>query len=189
MLVLALLSVPPVLADVPDAIPVEVESHRAHRPPPPPPPPRRPPPPPPPRPAPPADPVHEVSLTLSATDLAFGLLTGNLEARLAPEVSLVGTLGLGSDGQQGRYRLGGELRGYVVGDFDRGLFLGAGVEATNVGWFDLDGGATGLSGFGGAKLTLPVGLTLEGKLGVEGLGDGRFGYLQPVAAVNLGWSF
>lgn len=186
MPILALLSVPTVLADVPEAVPVEVESYRGHRPPPPPPPPRRPPPPPPPRPAPKADPGHDLSLTLSTTDLGYGLLTGNLEARLAPEVSLGGTLGLGG---WGRYRLGGELRGYVVGNFDRGLFLGAGVESTNVGWFDLDGGAVGVSGFGGAKLALPPGFTLEGKLGVEALGDGAVGYLQPVAALNLGWSF
>lgn len=188
MLIFTLLSIHPAFADAPESAPVATDEYRGRRPPPRPPPPRRPPPPPP-RYGPPPAADHDVSLTLTVSDLRFVMITGNLEVELVPRFSLGGTVGVGSDGQEGLYRLGGEARGYLLGDFDGGLFLGAGVGVTNAGWFELDGGAAAVSGFGGAKLTLPVGFTLEGKLGAEALGTRTAAYVQPVAAINLGWSF
>lgn len=156
-----------------------------------PPPPRRPPP------RPPAAPVatvreagHDLSLTLDGVDLALGVADLTVELRVAPKTSLGLEGALGSDGEGLVGKGGLELRQYLLGDFDRGLYLGIGADYGNFHEFLPTTTALGVGPTVGAKYTLPVvPLTVGAEVGVDLVAAEDFLAVAPTVGVALGFSF
>ncbi len=138
------------------------------------------------------------------------VVSGRLERSVTPWLSISLTGGYGSlpkNGPAGRGRtstfaLGGELRGYLVGGFDRfGVFVAA--DFTHRSAPDLEFGDTvsartfpiGLtaSGLLGTKLVTTAGFTLEARFGASYVvNDRRFDggpRVLPHGGVSAGWTF
>jgi hypothetical protein len=156
-------------------------------------PPRRPPPPPP-REAParverPAE--HGFSVVVNVVDAPTPLLSAGVEAALGRRASVGSTLGLGVTDRVGLYDFHVDARGYALGTFDTGLFVGAGAGVTNYTPVSYGIETPKLAAFAGGKLTLPVGLTLEASVGAEAHLDllDEAALIAPAARVGVGWSF
>lgn len=171
------------------------------------PPPRRGPPPPPPRPvvvvrgapapAPVAraparkDPTNDVSLTLSALHLAVPMAAVNAEFETSRHTSLGMTFGFGTPNQHPALDLGLEGRGYMLGNFDRGLYLGAEGRITSVPFYTQTNEAA-LAGavFFGAKTTFkPVPFTLDAQIGPQFVAGATYGAVGPMVQLSAGFSF
>ena len=150
------------------------------------------------------------SLTFSPAHLILTTLEVTGEARLAPRLSaaVIGGLGrfgsidpLEEDGHTTVYELGGQVRWYALGDFRRGLQLGAEVLyvglSTEGGSRRLLGEGLGVGPFVGYKHVFDLGLTLDGQLGAQAIavraGDGDSSSSDRTVGVllnlNAGWSF
>lgn len=171
--------------------------HRPYHRPPPPPVYRRPPPPrarvvvrhPAPVPAPPPADLHDVSLTLSAVHAAIGMADASAEFRLGTNGGLDVTGGFGSRDGKGLYDLGLGIRGYAVGDFDRGLFLSVNGHATNTPFYAPTDGALTTAVTIGAKYTFDLPITIEGEIGPQLTASRDWRALGPMVKVNVGFSF
>jgi len=158
---------------------------------------RRPPPPrarvvvrhPAPVPAPPPADLHDVSLTLSAVHAAIGMADASAEFRLGTNGGLDVTGGFGSRDGKGLYDLGLGIRGYAVGDFDRGLFLSVNGHATNTPFYAPTDGALTTAVTIGAKYTFDVPITIEGEIGPQLTASRDWRALGPMVKVNVGFSF
>lgn len=174
---------------------LEVRHRPWYRRPAPPPPPRyrRPPPPPPPPPvavhhARPAD-THDVSLTLSATHLTVPMAAATAEFSLGDRGGIGVTGGLGAYQGAMLVELGGELRGYAVGDFDRGLYLGVGARGTSVPFYQPTDLSAAGAVFVGGKYTFAVPITLDLQLGPQLVANDDALVLGPYIKAGVGVSF
>lgn len=186
--------------------------HRHHRPNPNhrrayPPPHRRGPPPPPPRPvvvvrgAPAAapvaraparkDPTNDVSLTLSALHLAVPMAAVNAEFETSRHTSLGMTFGFGTPNQRPALDLGLEGRGYMLGNFDRGLYVGAEGRVTSVPFYTQTNEAAlaGAVFFGGKTTFKPVPFTLDAQIGPQFVAGATYGAVGPMVQISAGFSF
>lgn len=133
--------------------------------------------------------THHLSLTIDLVDLPGPLVTGGAELALTPRASLVGHGGLGGNEGIALYEIGADVRGYFAGDFDRGLYVSGGIGLTNAMPLAPGLTATTYEGDLGGKVTLPVGLTLEGAVGLAAYTAPELGVLSPTLKVGVGWSF
>ncbi len=161
---------------------------------PPPPPPLRRPPPPPRRPAPrpvktAAELEKDVTLSLSPLHLAMGMVALNGEFRASDDVSLMLGGSLGADNAGTLYDVNAQLRGYALGDFDRGLNLGLEARYGNADLFWVHGPAWALGPVAGLKYTFDGGFVVEAQVGAEFVNGDGFIALAPTANLNLGFSF
>lgn len=149
---------------------------------------------------------HVVSVTLSPLHLVLPVAELTAEIRAADRVGVAAVAGLGFGRFGGVWEGGGSGRFYPVGDFDRGVQVGAEVLAVRVvaEVADYTTGeatyihATGFSagGFVGGKYTLGVPLTFDGQIGAQALTTrvdvaGETWRTTPGLLLNLnvGWSF
>ncbi len=132
---------------------------------------------------------HDVSIMLNLVDVPAPLFSAGVEVAMGRHFGLVGNAGLGVGETGALYDVGADLRGYVIGDFDRGIFLGGGAGVTNHTPFAMGDTATTLEGFVGAKYTASFGLAVEGSLGVEGAAHEQIGGIYPTAKIGIGWAF
>lgn len=138
---------------------------------------------------PPPEPQNDVSIVLNVVDAPGPMLSVGGELALTRQASLDLHGGLGSYGGLGLYEVGGDVRGYFAGDFDRGLFLSGGVGLANTTPTALGSAATVVGGDLGGKVTLPAGLTLEGSVGLAAYMAEEVGVLSPTLKLGVGWSF
>lgn len=152
-------------------------------------------PPPPPRGAPappvarPAAPEHDVVLSVDAVDALTGLGNVSGEFRLGKIGGFVAQGGVGADGDGARYTLGTEIRGYLTGDFDGGLFLAIGGEYGNAHTFSPTSPGFSVGPSIGAKHTFDVPLTLQASIGVQRIWTVDYRGVAPSANLSLGWAF
>lgn len=167
----------------------DVHAHPGH-------PPRRPPPPPPRaevRVPPPAD--HGFSVVVNVVDVATPVISAGVEAAVGRRLSLGSTLGLGvldtGADTVGLYDLSVDGRGYLLGDFDRGVFVGVGGGVTNVTPVSYGVETPTVQAVAGAKFTLPIGATIEAALGAEAHLDllREAAIVAPTGRIGVGWSF
>ena len=135
------------------------------------------------------DPTHDVAVTVNVVDMPTPLLSANVELALGRKVGLLGTGGVGVASTGALYDLGADVRGYFVGDFDRGIFVGGGAGVTNLSPFAMGAPAGTLDVFVGAKFTASFGLTADVAVGVEAAGHQEIGGIYPTAKVGVGWAF
>jgi hypothetical protein len=137
----------------------------------------------------PAAPDNNVSVMVNALNVPAPLLSVSAEGALGRKVGLVGTGGLGFAQDVALYDVGADLRGYVIGDFDRGLFLSGGVGTTNFTPVSAGVSSLTIDGAVGAKFTFDFGLTLDGSIGVAAYTNEQLGVVSPTAKIGVGWSF
>lgn len=131
------------------------------------------------------DATRVFSLTHSPTHLLlFSTMEVTGEYRLARKHGLAAIAGLGYPGVL-LAEAGASYRAYPLGDFDRGMQLGA--EILWAGATNSYDSATALqtSLMAGGKFTFDFGLTMEGQLGPTWIG----GEIGPMLNLNIGWSF
>lgn len=133
--------------------------------------------------------THSATLSVSALHLAVGMAAVNAEFALSPNAGLGLTGGVGSYQNATLIDLGTELRGYAVGDFDRGLFLGLAGRFTNVPYYTPDDPAFAAAGVVGAKYTFDVPITLEGEVGPQIAMSDDAVKVGPMVKLNVGFSF
>lgn len=146
-------------------------------------------PPPAPAPAPPPPELHDVSLSLSALHLALPMAAVDAELRLASKGGLALTGGLGSLDGTTLFDLGAQIRGDVIGNFDRGVYLGVGGRYTDVPFYAVSGPAGALDAVIGFKYTFDTPLTLDAQVGPQVVNSAAFRALGPMVKLNVGWSF
>lgn len=134
-------------------------------------------------------PDNDVSILVNLVDVPVPLLSGGVEFALGRKLGLAGTVGVGFSDTGALYDAGADLRGYLLGDFDRGLFVGGGLGVTNLTPVSVGVDATTFDGFVGGKYTFRGGLTFEAALGAEAYTTETIGVLSPTAKVGVGWSF
>ena len=162
------------------------------------------------------DPVHQVSLTFSPLHLLLPLFELQGEYALSRHVGVALIAGIGSvstttsgDSESGTsffvWEIGAKVAGYLVGDFEEGLQVGAEALYLNVSAEASDDFSSGsvfgngfsLSPFIGYKIIADFGLTFEAQLGpaiifasaesdTESASEVVIG---PMLNLNLGWSF
>lgn len=167
------------------------------------------------------EPTHLMSVTFSPVHLAEPVveITAEFKAHDQWGLALVGgggTMTAESDiiGDQTYtvWEVGGQLRYYLLGDFDHGMQLGAEVLYVNVsnddvetssGSFSSLGQGLGVGPFVGYKIATDIGFTFDAQLGVartfvtaeaEHTESGTTGEAEesdwaPLLNLNVGWSF
>ena len=158
---------------------------------------RGPPPPPPPGPRhrraaphrPPPAPDNHATISVNLLDIPAPLLSAEGEFAVGRRAGLAigGGFGIGDTGAL--YRANGDLRGYFVGDFDRGWFVEAGGGVTNFTPLTMGEQAGIVSADIGGKYTFTPGFTILGSVGAAFYGTGDLGFVSPTAKIGLGWSF
>jgi hypothetical protein len=150
------------------------------------------------------------SITFSPAHLAISTLEVTGEVRLAPTLSAAVVGGLGRFGSIDPFEeggsttvveLGAQFRWYALGDFRRGLQLGAEVLyvvlSSESSSRRLLGEGLGVGPFVGYKHVFGLGLTLDGQVGAQAIalraGDGDSSSQARTVGVllnlNAGWSF
>lgn len=154
----------------------------------------------------------QVAITFSPLHLVLPMVEVAGEFRLADQISAAAIAGAGSfsgnrlgdpadDNQYTAWEIGGQFRYYLLGDFARGLQLGAEVIYLDVAAEGALGSAEGeglsAGAFGGYKHTFSFGLTLDGQLGAQAIlvraqnGEARASdeIVSVLLNLNAGWSF
>jgi len=155
--------------------------------------------------------THAIAVTISPIHLALPVFEVQVEAKIAPLMSVSGIVGYGSvsvsdgltDDTFDAFELGAQFAYYALGDFDHGLQLG--VEALYVGvsadadseFSGVFGRGLALSPFVGYKVAADFGLTFMAQLGpmfsLISAESGETSDDESVVGVllnlNLGWSF
>lgn len=157
---------------------------------------RRPPPPPPPgprhrraAPRPPPAPDNQATVSINLIDIPAPLISGDVEMALGRRAGLAVGGGFGIGDTSVLYRAQGDLRGYFLGDFDRGWFVEAGGGVTNFTPLTMGDRAGLASAAIGGKYTFTPGFTMQGSVGAAFYGTGDLGFVSPTARIALGWSF
>jgi hypothetical protein len=145
---------------------------------------------PPPPPSPEPARTHALSLTASVLDPAVGAFGLGAEFRATPTLGVGLEGALGHNGEVGLYKVGVDARKYFVGNFDTGLFVGAGVDVGNYHFFAPIEPSVSVGPTLGAKFTVPVvPITLSGSVGADlVVGDHRM-LVAPSLAASIGFSF
>jgi hypothetical protein len=126
---------------------------------------------------------------MSAIHLAVPMAEFSGEFRIAPRASLGLIGGLGSYEEIPRFDVGLQARGYVSGDFDRGVGLGLEARYTNLGVLSRDDNAVAFGPFLAAKYTFDMPLTVDAQLGVALVNAESYVAVAPIARLGIGWSF
>src|SRR5690554_2048825 len=167
------------------------------------------------------DPTHIMSLTFSPIHLANPVveITAEFKAHEQWGLALVGGAGqvtakddILGDVDFSVWEVGGQLRYYVLGDFDHGMQIGGEILYVNVsndeidtseGRFSGTGEGLGVGPFLGYKLATGVGFTFDAQLGIqrtflqaeaEHTASGTSAEEEdrdwgPIVNLNVGWSF
>jgi len=167
------------------------------------------------------DPTHIMSLTFSPVHLANPIFefTAEFKAHKNWGLALIGgggTTTAKSDiiGDQtfNVWEAGGQLRYYVLGDFDHGMQIGGEVLYVNVSSDEIETSEGNFSGLGqglgvgpfvGYKLATKVGFTFDAQLGIQHVfakaeanhadsgtsGESEDSSWEPLLNLNIGWSF
>jgi hypothetical protein len=155
------------------------------------------------------EPKRTVSVTFSPFHLVLPIFEVTAEVKVHPKFS-VAAIGGGGTVKSGDlriqvYEVGGQLRGYPLGNFDSGmtialeaLYLGAKASANGV---SAKGAGLSIGPAIGYKHAFDFGLTLDGQLGISYLAarasatDGTTSAsnsgsrIGPILNLNAGWSF
>jgi hypothetical protein len=137
----------------------------------------------------PAPPERNVTLTVDLVDLPMPLLSAGVELGVGRRVGLGVNGGVGFYPQGALYDVGAEVRGYFLGDFDVGLYVGAGGGTTNLTPLTLGDQAVTAEATLGAKYTFPVGFSADMSVGVAYYGMPELGLVSPTGRIGVGWSF
>lgn len=131
---------------------------------------------------------NSVTVSVSPLHLAIPMFEGMGEFRTADQQSVAVIGGIGSDQGQTLYEVGGQVRQYVIGDFDTGINLGAEATAGNANYQGFDDMRVSGGPFIGGKLTLAL-------FSVDVQGGGQVVWrdnqlvLGPLLNLNAGVSF
>ncbi len=152
---------------------------------------------------------HTVAITISPIHLLGPIVELTGEVAASSKIGVSGLVGVGEIDGISVFEVGAALRGYVVGDFDHGMQLGAEMlyVSVTVDEGDTIEGASGIAGKGsgfavgpfiGYKITLDVGFTFEAQLGAQyffataevdsGESASADGF-APLLNLNVGWAF
>ncbi len=155
------------------------------------------------------EPKRTVSVTFSPFHLVLPIFEVTAEVKVHPKFS-VAVIGGGGTVKSGDlriqvYEVGGQLRGYPLGNFDSGmtvaleaLYLGAKASSNGV---SAKGAGLSIGPAIGYKHAFDFGLTLDGQLGISYLAarasatdgttsaSGSESRIGPILNLNAGWSF
>lgn len=165
--------------------------------------------------------THLLSVTFSPLHLAQPIVEFTAEFKANDQWGVAGIGGVGSVTSQDDvigeqtfsvWEAGGQLRYYVLGNFDHGMELGAEVMYINVSNDNIEVSGQSYSGtadgvsvgpFVGYKIATDIGFTFDGQLGIQRVGigaeaqnnqSGESGTATrdewgPLLNLNVGWSF
>lgn len=122
-------------------------------------------------------------------DMPSPIVNVGLEVAVSRRFTVAGRLGLGVHDTLALYDMAGEARGYVLGDFDGGLFVGGGIGRTNVTPETFGPEAYTAEVFTGGKYTHRSGFTIQGSAGFEGNILQDRALFHPTARLGVGWTF
>lgn len=134
------------------------------------------------------DTEKSVTVSVSPLHLAIPMFEGMGEFRTGEAQSVAVIGGIGSDQGETLYEVGGQVRQYVIGDFDTGINLGAEATAGNANYQGFDDMRVSGGPFIGGKLTLAL-FSLDVQGGGQVVWRNNQLVLGPLVNLNAGVSF
>ncbi len=134
-------------------------------------------------------PTHDFVLSVDAVEAVNGMADVTGEINLAPRAGLVLEAGLGANPDGALYTVGTQVRTYITGGFDGGLYLGLGGNFGTAHAFAPTSPGFSVGPALGAKHTFDVPVTLQASVGIDGVWTADYHGVLPTVSVGLGWAF
>ncbi len=129
-----------------------------------------------------------VTLTVSPLRLTEAMLDLAVEVRGArtQSLSVTGALGLGA--KAGQWEIGGQVREYILGNFDTGVMLGAQLTHESQPQAGKDRRGTTFGSFVGAKMTVML-LSVEARGGLGLAFQRQHVSVRPIVDLRMGVAY